>query len=93
MPAEAHVSGKETTAKAHPHKVPLGPRMNPLSFLSSLLFGSPSDLLGLYTSAAREFGDVVRFPGGPLTATFSITPITVSMSCKIIITITPSSIG
>ena len=65
MPAETHVSGKETTVKAHPHKVPPGPRVNPLSFLSSLLFGSPPDLLGLYTGAARDFGDVVRFPGGP----------------------------
>jgi hypothetical protein len=41
--------------------------VNPLSFLSSLLFGSPPDLLGLYTGAARDYGDVVRFPGGPLT--------------------------
>ena len=70
MPAETHVSGKETTVKAHPHKVPPGPRVNPLSFLSSLLFGSPPDLLGLYTGAARDFGDVVRFPGGPLTSYF-----------------------
>lgn len=70
MPAETHVSGKATTTKAHPHKVPPGPRVNPLSFLSSLLFGSPPDLLGIYTSAARDFGDVVRFSGGPLTSYF-----------------------
>ena len=64
MQVETQALGKETTAKAQTHKTPPGPRANLLSLLSSLLFGSPQDLLGVYMGAARYFGDAVRFPGG-----------------------------
>ncbi len=64
MQTETQVSTKEVTTKVHSHTIPPGPRANVFSLLSSLLFGSPEDLLGIYMTAARDFGDVVRFPGG-----------------------------
>jgi cytochrome P450 len=64
MHAETHASTKEATPTPHTHKTPPDPHANVFSLLSSLVFGSPQDLLGIYMNAARDFGDAVRFPGG-----------------------------
>lgn len=48
-----------------PGKRPPGPRGSLRDFVSLLLFGPSQDSLRVLMNAARDFGDVVRFPGGP----------------------------
>ena len=45
-------------------KQPPGPRGTLRDLLSLLIFGVSQDSLTVLMNAAREFGDVVRLPGG-----------------------------
>ena len=60
MPVTSQLVEQQRPQRKHPP----GPRGNLRELLSSLLFGSSQNNLDVLMNAARDFGDVVRFPGG-----------------------------